>query len=95
MDPLIQELIKRFYDPSLPQQDANQLRRLNTPKTGPTEPLMGMGPLTPRPIPAIPPSGGVAHIPPEGQRFLTSQAMMNAVRNGQSPLLTQIASTPK
>lgn len=46
-------------------------------------------------LPVVPPSGGGAHIPSEGQRFLTSQAMMNAVRNGQSPLLTQIASTPK
>lgn len=41
------------------------------------------------PLPVVPPAP-TTHAPPEAQRFLTAQAMMAAVRNGQSPVIAQV-----
>jgi len=57
--------------------------------------LQRAAPPQPPPLPVVPPSGGASHVPPEAQRFLTAQAMMNAVRSGGSPLLTQVTQNPR
>lgn len=46
------------------------------------------------PTPAVPPSGGQTHTPPELQRFINAQKMMQAYRNNwtPNPMLLQAAS---
>lgn len=46
-----------------------------------------------QPTPSVPPSGGQTHTPPELQRYLTAQRMMQAYRQNwtPNPILTQIS----
>lgn len=45
-------------------------------------------------VPVTPPSGGHTHTPPEAQRFINAQRMMEAYRNNwtPNPVLLQVAS---
>lgn len=50
-----------------------------------TQRAMGTPSSTPPPLPVVPPSGGNTHTPPEAQRFINAQNLMNAYRSNWTP----------
>lgn len=76
MDPLTQLMLQRQMG-AAPQASPSGAPPIPTVPT-----TMG---LPQAPTPAVPPSGGTTHTPPQAQRFANAQEMMEAYRNGWSP----------